>query len=228
MGLRDLLSSGGGRSGRLLPSDAPQTLEAFGRFEGPAPGGDMASGIDLGQTIKKGLEADPDRALDEIVEACDSIGGWSYYGAWDILSIYAPQRQDDPRYTHIVDGLLDTRPSRRSPPLRMKSSACFKSLTDPTAIKTGSTWSTVAPPTTRTIGSSPLSTIPRRRTSTSPRRGRGMAERTSALSIYGWQRPTPTLRPPRAATGSSQASSGMPTGSDKPLASYPALRWRGR
>lgn len=108
MGLRDLLSSGGGRSGRLLPSDAPQTLEAFGRFEGPAPGGDMAGGIDLGQTIKKGLEADPDRALDEIVEACDSIGGWSYYGAWDILSIYAPQRQDDPRYTHIVDGLLDT------------------------------------------------------------------------------------------------------------------------
>jgi hypothetical protein len=68
----------------------------------------MAPGLDLGRTVKKALEIDPERALDEIVEACDSIGGWSYYGAWDILSAYASDREDDPRYVHIIDGLLDT------------------------------------------------------------------------------------------------------------------------
>jgi hypothetical protein len=64
-------------------------------------------GIELGQAVKKALEVDPDRVLDEMVEACDSIGGWSYYGAWDILSAFASDRQEDPRYVHIVDGLLD-------------------------------------------------------------------------------------------------------------------------
>lgn len=106
--LRDLFSSGGDRPGRLLPPDAPAVLESFGRSEGPAPGGDMAPGLDLGRTVKKALEVDPGRTLDEIVEACDSIGGWSYYGAWDILSAFASDREDDPRYVHIIDGLLDT------------------------------------------------------------------------------------------------------------------------
>lgn len=106
--LKDLFSPGGDRPGRLLPPDAPAILESFGRSEGPAPGGDMAAGLDLGRTVKKALEVDPERALDEIVEACDSIGGWSYYGAWDILSAYASDREDDPRYVHIIDGLLDT------------------------------------------------------------------------------------------------------------------------
>lgn len=106
--LKDLFSSGGDRPGRLLPPDAPTILESFGRSERPAPGGDMAAGLDLGQAVKKALEVDPERALDEIVEACDSIGGWSYYGAWDILSAYASDREDDPRYVHIIDGLLDT------------------------------------------------------------------------------------------------------------------------
>lgn len=106
MGLfKDLLSGG---SGRLLPPDAPATLESFGRFNGPAPGGDAGAGIELGQALKKPLAEDPDRVLDELVEACDSVGGWSYYGAWDILSAFVPDREDDPRYVHIVDGLLDT------------------------------------------------------------------------------------------------------------------------
>lgn len=68
----------------------------------------MAPGLDLGRAVKKALEVDPERTLDEIVEACDSIGGWSYYGAWDILGAYAPDRKDDPRYVHIIDGVLDT------------------------------------------------------------------------------------------------------------------------
>ena len=106
MGLfKDLLSGG---SGRLLPSDAPATLESFGRFNGPAPGGDMAAGIELGRAVKKALTEDPGPVLDEMVAACDSVGGWSYYGAWDILSAFVPEREDDPRYAHIVDGLLDT------------------------------------------------------------------------------------------------------------------------
>lgn len=106
--LRNVFSSGHDHSGRLLPPDAPAILESFGRFEGPAPGGDMGAGIELGQVVKKALEVDPDRALDEIVEACDAVGGWSYYGAWDILSAFASDRQGDPRYVHIIDGLLDT------------------------------------------------------------------------------------------------------------------------
>lgn len=68
----------------------------------------MRAGLELGQAVEKALEIDPDRVLDEIVEACDAAGGWSYYGAWDILSAYASDHQDDPRYVHIVDGLLDT------------------------------------------------------------------------------------------------------------------------
>lgn len=68
----------------------------------------MTAGIELGQTVKKALEADPNRVFDEMVEACDSVGGWSYYGAWDILSTFASDHQSDPRYVHIVDGLLDT------------------------------------------------------------------------------------------------------------------------
>ena len=103
MGLRDLFSGGDDRPRRLLPSDAPATLESFGLLNGPAPGGDAVGG----QLVQKGLQSDPDRTLDELVEACDSVGGWSYYGAWDILSAFAPDRQDDPRYVHIVDGLLD-------------------------------------------------------------------------------------------------------------------------
>jgi hypothetical protein len=106
--LRNVFSSGGDHSGRLLPPNAPAILESFGRFEGPAPGGDAHAGLDLGRVVKTALEADPDRVLDEMVEACDSVGGWSYYGAWDILSAFASDRQEDPRYVHIVDGLLDT------------------------------------------------------------------------------------------------------------------------
>jgi hypothetical protein len=68
----------------------------------------MVTGIEFGQTVKKALTVDPDRVMDEMVAACDGIGGWSYYGAWDILSAFAPDREDDPRYVHIVDGLLDT------------------------------------------------------------------------------------------------------------------------
>jgi hypothetical protein len=105
--LRDVFSFGHG-SERLLPRDAPTVLESFGRFEGPAPGGDAVAGIELGRVVRRALEVDPDRVLDEIVDACDSVGGWSYYGAWDILSTFASNRQGDPRYVHIVDGLLDT------------------------------------------------------------------------------------------------------------------------
>lgn len=107
MGLRDLFSGGGDRPRRLLPSDAPTTLESFGQFNGPTSGGDAVAGLELGKVVQQGLQSDPDRTLDELVEACDSVGGWSYYGAWDILSAFAPDRQDDPRYVHIVDGLLD-------------------------------------------------------------------------------------------------------------------------
>lgn len=107
MGLRDLFSGGGDRPRRLLPSDAPATLESFGLLNGPAPGGDPIAGLELGKIVQQGLQSDPDRTLDELVEACDSVGGWSYYGAWDILSAFAPDRQADPRYVHIVDGLLD-------------------------------------------------------------------------------------------------------------------------
>jgi len=106
--LRDLFASGDDRPKRILPPDAPAILESFGRFNGPAPDGDALAGIELGQAIKGALEAEPDRVLDEMVEACDSVGGWSYYGAWDILSAFVPDRQEDPRYVHIVDGLLDT------------------------------------------------------------------------------------------------------------------------
>lgn len=106
--LKGMFSSGRGDSGRLLPPDAPAILESFGRSESPAPGGDMIPGLDLGRTVGKALKVDPDRVLDEIVEACDSVGGWSYYGAWDILSAHASDRQEDPRYVHIVDGLLET------------------------------------------------------------------------------------------------------------------------
>jgi len=98
----------GGASGRLLPPHAATALESFGRFEGPAPGGDIQAGIELMQVVKKALEVDPDRALDELVEACDSVGGWSYYGAWDMLTAFASDREEDPRHLHIVDGLLDT------------------------------------------------------------------------------------------------------------------------
>jgi hypothetical protein len=105
--LRDLFSSDDGRPQRLLPRDAPVILESFGRFNGPVAGGDAGPGIELGRAIKSQLELEPDRVLDEMVEACDSIGGWSYHGAWDILSAFVPERQDDPRYVHIVDGLLD-------------------------------------------------------------------------------------------------------------------------
>lgn len=105
--LRDMFSSGRD-SGRVLPTDAAAILESFGRFEGPAQGGDMRAGIELGQAVKAALVGSPDRVLDEMVEACDSIGGWSYYGAWDILSTFASDRTEDPRYVHIVDGLLDT------------------------------------------------------------------------------------------------------------------------
>jgi hypothetical protein len=108
MGLvKDLFSFGSGEPGRLLPPDAPAILESFGRHEGPAPGGDMVAGLNLGRTVRDALVVDPERVLDEIVEACDSVGGWSYYGAWDILSAYAADRQEDPRYVHVVDGLLD-------------------------------------------------------------------------------------------------------------------------
>lgn len=106
--LRDLFSSGGDRPRRLLPPDTPAILEEFGRYEGPASGGDAIAGLELGRTVKKALEVDPERVLDEIVEACDSVRGWSFYGAWDILSAYASDREDDPRYVHIIDGLLDT------------------------------------------------------------------------------------------------------------------------
>lgn len=106
--LRDAFSFGGDRSGRLLPPDAPARLESFGRAESPAPGGDAQAGIELMQVVKEALDVDPDRALDEIVEACDSVGGWSYYGAWDLLLAFASDREEDPRYVHIVDGLLDT------------------------------------------------------------------------------------------------------------------------
>jgi hypothetical protein len=104
--LRNAFSAGD--SGRLLPPHAPAALESFGRAEGPAPGGDTQAGIELLQVVRKAFEVDPDRALDEIVEACDSVGGWSYYGAWDMLSTYASDREEDPRYVHVVDGLLDT------------------------------------------------------------------------------------------------------------------------
>lgn len=105
-----LLRGGFGRerAKRLLPRGAPEILESFGRHEGPAPGGDMAAGLEFGQAVKRALTVDPERVMDEMVEACDAIGGWSYYGAWDILSAYAPDREEDPRYVHIVDGLLDT------------------------------------------------------------------------------------------------------------------------
>lgn len=99
---------GKGRAKALLPPDAPAILESFGRHEGPAPGGNVVGGFEIGQAVKKALAVDPDRALDEMVAACDAIGGWSYYGAWDILSAFAGDRQDDPRYVHIVNGLLDT------------------------------------------------------------------------------------------------------------------------
>lgn len=105
------LLSGGfgrGRAKRLLPRDASAILETFGRHEGPAPGGDVVAGIEFGQAVKQALAVDTERVLDEMVEACDAIGGWSYYGAWDILSAFAPDREEDPRYVHIVDGLLDT------------------------------------------------------------------------------------------------------------------------
>jgi hypothetical protein len=106
--LRDVFSSGRGDSGRLLPRDAAATLESFGRFEGPASGGDLHAGIELAQTVKKALEIDPNRVLDEMVEACDSAGGWSYYGAWEILHAFADNHESDPRYVHIVNGVLET------------------------------------------------------------------------------------------------------------------------
>jgi hypothetical protein len=106
--LKDLFGSGGGDSGRLLPPDAPAALESLGRHEGPAPGGDPLPALELMQAVRRAVDADPDRLLDEIVEACDSVGGWSYYGAWDLLHSFADDHEDDPRYVHVVDGLLDT------------------------------------------------------------------------------------------------------------------------
>ena len=46
MGLRDLFSGGDDRPRRLLPSDAPATLESFGLLNGPAPGGDAVAFCD--------------------------------------------------------------------------------------------------------------------------------------------------------------------------------------
>lgn len=106
--LRDVFSSGRGDSGRLLPPNAPAALESFGRSEGPAPGGDAHAAIELMQAVKRALDTDPDRTLDEMVEACDAVGGWAYYGAWELLHSFADDREADPRYVHVVDGLLDT------------------------------------------------------------------------------------------------------------------------
>jgi hypothetical protein len=106
--LRDKFFGSGGDSARLLPPDAPALLETFGRSQGPAPGGDVQAGVELFGIVQKAFEADPERALEELREACDSVGGWSYYGAWDLLLGFASGREEDPRYVHIVDGLLDT------------------------------------------------------------------------------------------------------------------------
>jgi hypothetical protein len=105
--LRDMFS-GDGRSSRLLPADAPALLESFGRAESPAPGGDPQAGVELFGIVKRALDTDQERTLDEMVELCDTVGGWSYYGAWDLLHSFASDRHEDPRYLHIVDGLLDT------------------------------------------------------------------------------------------------------------------------
>jgi hypothetical protein len=107
MGFLKSIFSSDGHSRKLLPSYAPAVLESFGRHESPAPGGDISAGFELSQTVREALNTEPDRVLDELVAACDSIGGWSYYGAWDMLSALAPDREQDPRYVHIVDGLLD-------------------------------------------------------------------------------------------------------------------------
>lgn len=106
--LKDLFSPGDDRPRRLLPPDTSTILEELGRYEGPAPGGDPIPGLDLGRTVKNALKVDPERVLDEIIEACDSVRGWSFCGAWEILSTYASDREDDPRYVYIIDGLLDT------------------------------------------------------------------------------------------------------------------------
>jgi hypothetical protein len=109
MGLLRDTFFGGGRSAGLLPANAPALLESFGRGEGPAPGrGDARAAIELFEIIKKALDTDQERTLDELVAACDAVGGWSYYGAWELLHSFAPEREEDPRYVHIVDGLLDT------------------------------------------------------------------------------------------------------------------------
>lgn len=107
MGLLSRIFSSDGRSRNLLPADAPAVLESFGRHESPAPGGDIVPGIELAHIVKEALQTDPDRVLDELVAACDSIGGWSYYGAWDMLSAFAADREEDTRYVHVVDGVLD-------------------------------------------------------------------------------------------------------------------------
>ena len=49
----------------------------------------MGPGLDLGLTVREAVQVDPDRVLDEMVEACDKAGGWAYWGAWDILGTYA-------------------------------------------------------------------------------------------------------------------------------------------
>jgi hypothetical protein len=107
MGFLSRIFSSDGHSRNLLPADAPVVLESFGRHESPAPGGDIVPGIELVHTVKEALKTNPDRVLDELVAACDSIGGWSYYGAWDMLSAFASDREEDARYVHIVDGVLD-------------------------------------------------------------------------------------------------------------------------
>lgn len=105
--LRDTIF-GGGREERLFPPTTATLLETYGRAEGPMPGGDREAGIQLLQIVRRAIDTDQDRALDELVEICDSVGGWSYYGAWDMVHSFASEPEEDPRYLHLVDGLLDT------------------------------------------------------------------------------------------------------------------------
>lgn len=100
--------SGSSDDGRLLPRDTPEVLASFGQSESPAAGGEMGPGLDLGRTVREAVQVDPDRVLDEMVEACDKAGGWAYWGAWDILGTYARDHEKDLRFVHIVDGVIDT------------------------------------------------------------------------------------------------------------------------
>jgi hypothetical protein len=109
MGLLRDTFFGGGSSARLLPANAPALLESFGRGEGPAPGGgDAQVAMELFEIVRNAIDTDQNRTLDEMVEVCDAVGGWSYYGAWELLHSFASEPEEDPRYVHIVDGLLDT------------------------------------------------------------------------------------------------------------------------